>query len=278
MHAQTWFNITVQNENFVLDAGLVAGISEGAEFTVYAISDRTFKKPLGTLTADTIRPFSTNLKLSPGASYFTLEQSSIALQTKRGQRKDLQLYVPSDNNFGAGHDALIKLLEKNDDLQSIDFVDQPEDADFELALENQNILFLYRDQRITQHGLTQLYKHIPPIAEELGPVLKSAAHFYWKLNRTNNDPQFNAAAFNNGIQVELYRLLPPKIRNFNDIGGGLLPMGPNLYEDGVMSVVANMDLNIPYGFKLTNNTSYDLYPYLFYFDLSDLSIGKIIFN
>ena len=256
----------------------MTGISEGAEFTVYAISDRTFKKPLGTLVIDALRSFSTDLKLSPGASYFTLEQPSIALQTKRGQSKDLQLYIPSDKKFWPDHDALLKLLEKDHDLQSINFVDQPEDADFELAMQNKNIIFLYRDQRITQHGLTQLYKHVPSIEEELAPVLKSAAHFYWKLNRTNNNPQFNNEAFNNGIQVELYRLLPPKIRNFNDIGGGLVPIGPNLYEDGVMNVVADTDLNIPYGFKLINNTPYDLYPHLFYFDLSDLSIGKMFVN
>jgi hypothetical protein len=265
MHARTCFNITTQNGNFVLDAGLVAGLSEEAEFAIHANSDRSFKKPLGTLIVDTLRPFSTDLKLPSGAPSFTLEQPSVALQTKIGQRKDLQLYV--DDNIGACHDVLVKLLDRNHDLASINFVHEPEDADFELAMEDQNIIFLYRDKRVTQHGLTRLYEHVIPTPEELAPVLKSAAHFYWKLNRTNNNSDIN-----NTVQVELHRLLPPKIHTFNDIDGGLVPIGPNLYEDGTMNVVADTDLNIPYGFKLTNNTPYDLYPYLFYFDLSDLSV------
>ena len=250
----------------MLDAGLVAGVSEGAEFTIYANFDRSFKNPLGILIVDKLRPFSTDLNLPPGALDFTLEQPSIALQTKIGQRKDLQLYVPSDDDFGAGYDALSKLLERND-LESVNFVDKPEDADFELAMKNNHIIFLYRDKRITQHGLTQLYADVIPTPEELAPVLKSAAYFYWKLNRTNNNFEIN-----NNVQVELHRLLPPKIQTLKDISESLVPIGPNLYKDGIMNVVADTNLNIPYGFKLTNNTSYDLYPYLFYFDLSDLSV------
>ena len=268
MHAQTCFNITIQNGNFVLDAGLVAGVSKGAEFTIYANSDRSFKKPLGILIVDKLGPFSTDLKLPHGAFYFTLGQPSIALQTKIGHRKDLQLYVPSDDGFGACYDVLIKLLELEWNLlESINFVDKPADADFELAMENQCIIFLYRDKRVIQYGLTQLYYQVMPIPEELAPVLNSAAHFYWKLNRTNNNP-----GINNSVQVELHRLLPPKIQTLKDISESLVPIGPNLYEDGIMKVVADTDLNIPYGFKLTNNTPYDLYPYLFYFDLSDLSV------
>jgi hypothetical protein len=266
MHAQTCFNITIQNEKFVLEAGLVAGVSKGAEFTIYANSDRSFENPLGILIVDKLGPFSANLNLPPGAPYFTLGQPSIALQTKIGQRKDLQLYVPSNDDFGAGYDALSKLLEWNC-LESINFVDNPEDADFELAMKNQHIIFLYRDKRITQYGLTQLYANVISTPEELAPVLKSAAYFYWKLNRTNNNPEIN-----NSVQVELHRLLPPKIQTLKDISESLVPIGPNLYKDGIMNVVADTNLNIPYGFKLTNNTPHDLYPYLFYFDLSDLSV------
>jgi hypothetical protein len=271
-YAQTIFNITNQQEKIVLDAGLVAGISEGAQFTIYACTDKLFKEPLGTLIVDSVRPFSTDLKLPPGGLQFSLGQSSIALQTKTGQRNDLQLYVPGGDDYSACHDALIALMEEHE-FKSIKLVNKPEEADFELAVENQKIVFLYRDERVVRHGHTRLYESVTPTPEELAPVLKSAAHFYWKLNQTNNNPEVNR-----GVQIELYQLLPPKVFRFNDVGGGLVPTGPNLYEGGVMNVVADTDLNLPYGFKITNNTTYDLYPHIFYLDLSDLSIGRVSFS
>ncbi|KIM41910.1 hypothetical protein M413DRAFT_410348 [Hebeloma cylindrosporum] len=267
MHARTCFNITFEQETFVIDGGLVAGVSQGAEFAIHASTDVLLEKPLGTLIVDKLGAFSADLKLPPGAPSFILSQPSIALQTKTGQRKDLRLYVPSHDDLGACHDALIQLMDREHEFDSIDLVDNPDDADFVLAMENANVAFFYRDERILRHGLNRLYKNVVPTPEELAPVLKSAAHFYWKLNRTNNNPEVNS-----GVQVELYRLLPPKIRRFDDLNGGLSPIGPNLHEGSIMNVVVDTDLNIPYGFKLTNNTSYDLYPYLFYFDLSDFSI------
>jgi len=142
-----------------------------------------------------------------------------------------------------------------------------EDADLELAMENEKVIFLFRDQRVTQHGHSCLFGAVEFTPEEVGRVLKAAANFYWKLNRPNNNPDINS-----GIQIELYKLLPPRVRKLDDVGGGLTPTGPNLYNGTVMMVVA--DTNIPYGFKLTNNTKCDLYPHLFYCDLSDLSIGE----
>jgi len=88
---------------------------------------------------------------------------------------------------------------------------------------------------------------------------------------TESYEQHNAD-INSGVQIELYKLLPPRVRRFDDVGGDLTPTDPNLYDDTIMGVVA--DENIPYGFKLTNNTEYDLYPNRYYFDVSDLSIGK----
>jgi len=267
MHAKTIFNITHQQGKFVLDAGLVAGVSEGAQFTAHAYTDKLFKNPLGTLVVDILRPFSTELKLLPGTFPFTLGQSSVALQTKTGYKKDLQIYVPGNDAFAVCRLALMVLMEREHEFQSIDLVDKPEYADFSLAMENQKIVFLYWDERVIRHGHTRLYESVTPTPEELAPVLRSAVHFYWKLNRTNNNSEVNK-----NVQIELYQLLPPKIHRVNEVGGGLVPTGPNLYQGGVMNVVADTDLNLPYGFKITNNTPYDLYPHLFYFDLSDLSI------
>ena len=252
---------------FILDAGVMAGIAEGAEFVVYASTDGLFTNPLGALVVEKLGPFSTILKVPLDGSNFVLSQpQAVALRTKMGQRFDLRLYVPDGDASRLCHEAFLSFMDRERDFESIFLVDNPDAADFELAMENDKVVFIFRDQRVTQHGHTRLFEGVEPTPEELAHVLKAAAYFYWKLNRTNNNPIINS-----GVQVELYKLLPPTIRRFNEPGDGLKPIGPNLY-DTVMEVVA--DENIPYGFKLTNNTAYDLYPNLFYFDLSDLSIGE----
>ena len=246
---------------------MIAGISEGTEFVVHTSADDLFKYPLGVLLVDKLGPFSTTLKVPPpGASSFVLSQPAVAVRTKIGQRYDLRLYVPDGDAFRLCCEALLSLMDEERDFEFIFLVDTPDDADFELAMESEKVIFLFRDQRVTQHGHTRLFEGVESTPEELAHVLRAAAYFYWKLNRTNNNP-----IINNGVPIELYKLLPPSIRRFNEIGDGLKPTGPNLC-DTVMEVVA--DENVPYGFKLTNNTAYDLYPNVFYFDLSDLSIGE----
>jgi hypothetical protein len=257
----------VEQGQFILDAGLMAGITEGAEFVAYASTDGLFRNPLGALVVEKLGPFSTVLKVPFDDSKFVLGQpQAVALRTKMGQRFALRLYVPDGDVSRLCCEAFLSLMDRERDLESIYLVDIPDGADFELAMENEKVIFLFRDQRVTQHGHTRLFEGVEPTPEELAHVLEAAAYFYWKLNRTNNNPIINS-----GVQVELYKLLPPNIRKFNEEGDGLKPIGPNLY-DAVMEVVANE--NIPYGFKLTNNTCYDLFPNLFYFDLGDLSIGK----
>jgi len=245
----------------------MAGITEGAEFAVHPSTDSLFRDPLGILVVEKLGPFSTILKVPSGGSNFALSQPhAVALQTKMGQGFDLRLYISDGDASRLCREAFLSLMDRERDLGSICLVDKPDAADFELAMENEKVIFLFRDQRVTQHGHTRLFEGVEPTPEELAHVLKAAAYFYWKLNRTNNNPIINS-----GVQVELFKLLPPAIRKFNEDGDGPKPIGPDLY-DTVMEVVANE--NIPYGFKLTNNTAYDLYPNLFYFDLSDLSIGE----
>jgi len=260
MHARTFFNVTLQEGQFILDAGVVAGVTEGAEFVVHPSTDALFKNPLGVLTVDRLGPFSTILKLPHGASNFIPSQPSVALRTKMGRKEDLRIYIPDDEASRACHEALLSLMDREQDLESIYLVDKLEDADFELAMENEKIVFLFRDQRVTHHVHTRLFEAVESTSEELVPVLKA---FYWKLNRTNNDPDIDSH-----VQIEL----PPGIRRIGDVGRDLTSTSPNLYDKTFMGVV--VDENIPFGFKLTNNTAYDLYPNLFYFDLSDLSIGQ----
>jgi hypothetical protein len=270
MDARRSFNVSLQQKKIIPEAGVVAGVSGGAMFVVKHSTDSLFEKPLGVLIVDKLKPFSTILaKHRPGASNFILSEPSVARWAKTGRKEDLRLYIPPDSTFRPCHEALRSLMDCEQNLESIYLVEKPEDADFELVMENEKVVFLFRDQRVTQHGHTRLFEGVESTTEELAPIFKAAAYFYWKLNRTNNNHLMNS-----GVQIELYKLILPRIQRSDSAGGDLTPTGPNLYDDTVMEMVA--DENLPYGFKLTNNTAYDLYPNVYYFDLSDLSIGKYL--
>jgi len=262
VNPRTLFNVTLQRGQFILDAGLVEGIAEGTEFVVHPSTDTLFKNPLGVLIIEKLGPFSTILKLPAGDSSFILSQPSVALQIKMGRREDLRLYIPGNDIFRPCREAIHIFRDREQGAGSICHVDKPEDADFELAMENEKVIFFFRDQRVTQHGHTRLFEAVESTPDELAPVLRAAAHFYQKLNRTNNSRDINS-----GVQLEL---LP----RLDIVGGGMTPTSPNVSDDTSTTMEVVVDDNALYRFKLSNNTAQDLYPNLFYFDLSDLSIGK----
>ena len=112
MPARTSFNVALKEGQFVLDAGVVAGVTEGAEFVIHPSTDSLLKKPLGVLVVDKLGPFVTILKLPPGASNFTLRQPSVALRTKLGRKEDLRLYIPDDDGSRPCREALLSLMDR----------------------------------------------------------------------------------------------------------------------------------------------------------------------
>lgn len=155
------------------------------------------------------------------------------------------------------------------DLENIVLVDSPHHAHIEIAEENGMAVFLIRDERITQYGLTRLCDGVELTVEDIIPVLKAAAHYYWKINRTNANPDISTK-----IEVDFYRLEDLSLDTDSFGASELVPSGSSLYHNNMVEFVVEEDC--PYGLKLTNNGPYDLYPYMFYFDNSDLSIGGSI--
>ncbi|KAF8961631.1 caspase domain-containing protein [Flammula alnicola] len=261
------FNIALVEGRFVLDAGSIHGITKGAEFAVHPSTELAFKTPLGTLIVETLGPFSATLQPLLGSHGFNITPSAIAVQTKAGEREDIRFYFPLDNSFLPCYEALISVMQsKKANFQNIVLVDRPEDAHLEVAMENGKAIFLIKDERVTQYGLTRLFHSVDPVVEEIVPVLKAAAHYYWKLNRSSNNPDIT-----HNVQVEVYKL-QESLSNFDQFGHPeMTPVGPNLCRNNVLDFVVEEDA--PYGVKLTNNSPRDFYPNLFYFDNSDLSIG-----
>lgn len=96
--------------------------------------------------------------------------------------------------------------------------------------------------------------------DKIRQVLQHAVHFYHHLTRTGDDLKY--------VWMELNALDGKYSQSFQ---WTLTPSGPNLIEENPATVV--VDERARLGMTVFNQTDIDLYPYLFYFDPSDLSIS-----
>ncbi|KJA22390.1 hypothetical protein HYPSUDRAFT_41018 [Hypholoma sublateritium FD-334 SS-4] len=260
------FSLKVSEGRIQLAAGKVHGITLASEFTVYAISDISFQAPLGILHIRSLGPFSADLASPPGDKPFMITDTAFAVQTKIGEREDVRIYFPVDDRILPCYDALLTLMDTGDEaLQHIKIVPEPKDAHIEVSIENDKVVFLIRDQQVLQYGLTRMPHDIDPTFEEMFSVLKAAANYYWKFNRTNDEPEITR-----NVDLQFYKLEDPE-DYFASSPSNMTPTGPSLARNGVIELV--VEEGVGYGLHLVNNSCHDLYPYLFYFDCSDLSIG-----
>lgn len=252
---------TGAGSSFFLGAGAIHGITKGAEFSLYESADKLSESPLGYIKVETLEPSCSIMQPSDLIDLPPSTTSVIAVQTKAGEREDVRFYCPGDEEYLVCHEAFISVTGNPSNIGwNIAMVETPDDAHIEIAMRNSRVIFFIKDPTITQYGITQLFYDTAPVVEEIAPVIKSAEHYFFALNHSINNP-----VIINDIQLEIYKLQRPF----------MLPTGPNLYQDDVFDLVVE-EGDVPYGMKLTNNGSFDLYPNLFYFDNSDLSIGEIL--
>ena len=264
-----FYTVDFREGQFILNAGAIHGIARGAEFEIYRNEQAIDGAPLGAFLVEMLGPFSAILKVRPGDTSSIPQQAAIAVQTKVGEREDLRLFIPIGDEYLPCHNAWLSLMQPgNGYTYNITLLENPDTAHVELVMKNERVVFLYRDERITQYGLQQAYFDVEPTTEEVARVLKALAHYFWKINLTSNNPEITKS-----IQFEFYQLDPSDDIYDEDTGlPEMTPIPPNICKDNLIDFV--IDEDAPYGIKITNSSPHDFYPYLFYFDNSDLSIGK----
>ncbi|KDR74093.1 hypothetical protein GALMADRAFT_71556 [Galerina marginata CBS 339.88] len=247
----------------VLDAGSAQGITTGAEFAIYPPNNDERQTQVGVATVASVGAFRSILT-SPDS---LISQPYVAVQTKTGQKEDFRLFSPSGDSF---HDVYKSIHENADydkyNLHNITLVNSPSIAHLGATVENNKVIFEMKDEKVTRHGF---YHRFTPLdatdLDSVAWVLNRAAHFYWELNRANSD------ARSTSIRVEFYKLKETKTEADELEYGEYCPLQPDLCQNQIVNFTVD-DEDAPYGLKLINNTTHDFYPYLFYFDNSDLSI------
>ncbi|KAF8970617.1 caspase domain-containing protein [Flammula alnicola] len=260
-HQRAPISVRSEQGNFILEAGTAQGINIGAEFTIYASKEDVARENLmGVLVVDAkyLESYSATMKVPPGAPNIFLPQPGVAVQTQAGHRPDLRLFIRPDPQ-----QSLISLVrETRHDFPNVTIVEKEEDAQISIEMLNGKVTLRIVEQKLTRYNFARQIDGIDPTLEGLSPILKTAAHYYWQLNRTNDSPEVM-----NSIQVKFYKLRE------DEVSEDLIPVGDNLCVDNEIDFIVEEDQ--PYGVKLINtNKSRDFFPSLFCFDCSDLSIGS----
>ncbi|EDR08533.1 uncharacterized protein LACBIDRAFT_297307 [Laccaria bicolor S238N-H82] len=259
------YNVTFENSAYIMKAGSAHGIGHGAEFTLYKDQASLLTTPLGVMTVKKITPFKTELeaKKQPGPK---ISGSVLALQTKAAIAEDLLLHVPLNQELLPVFQALASELQgTGPNSCKISLCEDRKKSRLEIVIEDNKLVFNILDQRVLKYGLSRIPYTIEPDPEDIRPVLRAAAHYYWHLNRTQPNNQIQ-----NNIKVEFYKLQESDT-DFDEAGSPeRYPVGDNLCRQDVIEFT--VDDEAIYGIKIVNNTPWDLYPNVFYFDNSELSI------
>jgi hypothetical protein len=259
------YGVRESNERYTMDAGTAHGVTEGATFAIYKDKHVYLTTdPLGTMVASAPGPFSTALDFSPTDCKFSIEGQAFALQIRAGKQADLSLYVPFDQKPLPIFQAIATGMQVNARQQINMLTDedlkQGKMPDLGIAFENDHIVFDIKDPNVTVHGLHRMPRRVLPNIDEVSPIIRAAAHYYWHLRRVGS-----AQFIKNTVEVEFTKLLDGDTRTRK-------PDGPNLIKAGVVDLVVNED-DI-YGMKITNNGELPLYAFVFYFNNSDWSISR----
>ncbi|THU94293.1 hypothetical protein K435DRAFT_900628 [Dendrothele bispora CBS 962.96] len=204
-------------------------------------------------------------------------EPAYALQTRLGELKAIRVLIPLDKDFLDLFRLISSDIQKGDNvILPVDTIDDQPDLIISSHYPSEFskvVQFEIMSQICRQHGLTSMPFDInlanPDSGERIHHILRSAAHFYRHLNRSPKSKLIDKA---NNILLECFKLKESEdTDSFDDV---LMPDpdGKNLNVGGVITIDVDEEEEEPFGYKITNNTSLNLYASLLYFDFSDLSI------
>ncbi|KIK60956.1 hypothetical protein GYMLUDRAFT_43498 [Collybiopsis luxurians FD-317 M1] len=256
---------------YILEAGEAQGIGVEAELVVYPDKSMTF--PLGTVVTSHTTAFTALCTVPQHQTPFALDQPGFALQIRVGERKDVRFCIREADSC-ASLKRVVEEMENEQVKGRVRLVNSTDDRpDLAITTENGLVYFEIMDPVCRKYGLERMPFAVSTSADDtyLKAILQSAVDFYWHLRRSRSGK-------NSGptgppppqIKLECFKL---KWKFTDDFEEFLVPdEGDNLYDDEHKVFFIDVNNEGPYGFQITNDSTTDFYIWMFYFDLSDLSI------
>ncbi|KAJ3500507.1 hypothetical protein NLJ89_g9765 [Agrocybe chaxingu] len=254
------FVLTKRDKGIItMEAGAAQGITVGSRFSVHETdlidSLLTPNRSLGELEVKSINTFSSVMgPLSTAPNFkpprlFYSKPTYAAEYTVRIFCADKALLgsaFPADFNKKSG----------------IIVVSDVQQCDLEIVVKDGKVHFDRHQQLVTEHLPTRI-RHSVNVGDiaTIQQVVVATRHFYYHLTRTSDDDFKN-------VWMEMKVLKEEFSRDFDLI---LTPMGNNLLAKEPATIV--VDESVRLGMTIFNQTDLPLYPYLFYFDPTDLTIS-----
>jgi hypothetical protein len=245
-----------------LQAGAAQGITVGSTYGVSAsnlIADHKHQNvQLGTLVVESVDAFSSNLVILPGTAVSFPPRSS-TFYSKLVERKSDKFPIYCDDRpwIEKAFPAVRR------EALSIELVDDFNAAVLRISLVKDTFHLSRNDPMITPHIGTRM----PHVIErsDLGiqrvqDVVQCMMHFRHHLTRTGDEFKH--------VWMELRKL---KTEYSADFDQTLTPIEGNLIDQEPAKVVVDELARL--GMSIYNQTDLPLYPYLFYFDPTDLVIS-----
>jgi len=243
-----------------VNAGITHGVAEGTEFVLY--EDTNQDSPLsGIFYATSVSTTSSKLAPKHSQPIPNVPRMLYAL-VSRWENPDAKLAV-----FIDAHPSSMRLFglvspvwKKMATSFSVIRASLPSGADIILQDTNGESDLVKIKSLISSRIGPCLHTEISVDRDRVHHVLQSAAHFKSHLLRTNKSNPLHGL-----VNIELYRLKEVD-------HGQYAPADGNFVHDRQARIILNDDL---YGVTLRNDSDHDLFPNLFYFDPSDLSIQPL---
>jgi hypothetical protein len=210
---------------------------------------------LGHLVVSKVDAFSSELSFKPDVASFQVPPLFYCKLVTRGAA---EFTVQCDDK--AWLETVFPPDEQNIFVKLVDDADA---AALRLLVANGQVHFERNDPMINPH-IGFRFPHVVDQGKipEIREIVRCAMHFTYHLTRPGAD-DFK------GVWMEL-RIL--EAVESDDFDLTLTPVGKNLIEDEPATIVVDEAARL--GMTIHNRTDVPLYPYLFYFDPSDLTISK----
>jgi len=254
-------------EEYIMEAGTVHGITDGAIFALY--TDRrlaSLQAPVATLKASNPKGTTTILVPLPESVQPNIDKQAFGLLIKAGEDESFRIHVEPNEKLRRIFEEIAGEREKYDRTQPKVMLVEKKRAELDIAVDGEKLVFNITDQFVRAQGLHRLYDTTPLTLESIRPVIRKAAHYFWHLRRTGNTKHLQSL-----VDIEFRRLEEVSENYDHTFHSVRRPYGPNLIKDGVIDIVVEKEAL--YGIKIVNKSEGALYPSLFYFDNSDLSIS-----
>ena len=248
----------------ILEAGAAQGITVGSRMAVHAYNfleaADTPNPRLGYLTVNEVDAFSSVLEVPSDTEKLQLPTLFYCLI---GYWTSLNIALYCEDKLWL---ETIFPPEKRS-LLAITIVDNVESCALQLTVVDGKVYFDRYNVLVTPHIGARI-SHTVDVDDvsAIRNVVQSSLSFYRHLMRSGNDDFPN-------VRMELNRLEEGRRADF---GGVFAPTGNNLIADEPATIV--VDELALLGMTIINPSGLPLYPYLFYFDPTDLTISMLAFR